>query len=76
MISYTGSKDKATDAGGLWPVALNVAAQRAKVGPKVSQHLAQRRFGEFGAEQRAEAAVDVVEAVTELVEIPLGTDAR
>jgi hypothetical protein len=37
----------------------------AEVGPKVSQHLTQTRFGRFGALERAEAAVDVVKAVVE-----------
>jgi hypothetical protein len=62
--------------GGLWSVPLNVAAQRAEVGPKVSQHLAQTRLGRFGAVERAEAAVDVVKAVVEGVKIQRGEAKR
>src|ERR1700704_2670565 len=56
--------------GSVGPVAFDVAAQRAKVGPEVREHLTQTGVGQIGAIERAEAAVDVIEAVTELVELP------
>lgn len=54
---------------GLGSVALDMAAQRAKVGPEVGQHLAETRFGQVGAIERAEAPADVVESVAELVQL-------
>ena len=54
---------------GLGSVAFDMAAQRAEVRPEVGEHLAQTRFGRVSAIERAEAAVDVVETVTELVQL-------
>ncbi len=55
--------------GGLRSVALHVAAQRTEVGPEVGEHLAERRLRQVGAIERAEAPMDVIEAVTELVQL-------
>jgi len=55
--------------GGFGSVALDMAAQRAEVRPEVGEHLAQTRFRQVSAVQRAEAAVEVVETVTELVQL-------
>lgn len=54
---------------GLGSVALHMAAQRAEVRPEVSEHLAKTRFGRVSAIERTETAVDVVETVTELVQL-------
>jgi hypothetical protein len=54
---------------GLGSVALDMAAQRAEVRPEVGEHLAETRFGRVSAIERADTAVDVVETVTELVQL-------
>jgi hypothetical protein len=53
-----------------------VAAQRGEVGPEVGEDLAQAGLRELGAVERAEAALEVVEAVAELVELPRGEPER
>ncbi|KLO31951.1 hypothetical protein ABH37_10685 [Mycobacterium haemophilum] len=49
------------------PVALDMTAHRVEVRPEVSEHLAQTRFRQVSAIQRAEATVEVVETMTELI---------
>ncbi len=55
--------------GGLGSVALDMAVQRAEVRPEVGQHLTETRLRQVGAIERPEPAVDVVEAVTELIQL-------
>ena len=54
---------------GLGSVALDMAAQRAEVLADFRPNLAETRFGRVSAIERAETAVDVVETVTELVQL-------
>ena len=50
---------------GLRPVSFDVASPGLQVGPKIRQHLAQRRHLKLGQIQCAEALIDVIEAVAE-----------
>ena len=61
---------------GLGTVALDVAAQRAEIRSEVGQDLAQAGLGKLGAVEGAKAAVDVVEAVAELVQLAWGEAER
>jgi len=55
--------------GGLRAVAFDMAAPSGEVGPEVGEHLPQTGFRRLSAIQRPEAAVGVVETVTELIKL-------
>ena len=62
--------------GPLGPVAGHEALDRGQIRPEVAEHLAQARLRLLGAVERAEAAVEIVEAVVVGVELPGGVAER
>jgi hypothetical protein len=55
--------------GGLGPLALNMTLARSKIWSEVGEHFAQAGLGKLREVERAKAAMYVVEAVIECVQL-------
>ena len=61
---------------GIRPVMLDMPLARSQIRPEVGEHFAQASLGKIGEVERAKAAMNVIEAVIESVQLSRGEAER